>query len=246
MRLHHFIGDFDFADDKLKITDKEIVNQIKNVLRLGPGSRVVLGDGKSSEVLAEISEIKKDYIGLKAVEKSRNENEPERRVVLYCSILKRENFEWVVQKATEVGVAEIASIVTERTVKLNLRYDRLNRIIKEAAEQANRVVMPILREAMDFSVALEDANNNDINLFFDFSGENIKKFLDSRLCGNDKWAVEPKKIGVFIGPEGGWSEKELEMARSGKNFKIVSLGKLTLRAETAAVVASYLSGWLGG
>ena len=88
---------------------------------------------------------------------------------------KKENFELVVQKAVEIGVKEIIPIITKRTVKLNLKYDRLEKIIKEAAEQSGRGILPILRKAMDFKKAIEEAEQNNINLFFDISGKKFQK-----------------------------------------------------------------------
>jgi 16S rRNA (uracil1498-N3)-methyltransferase len=234
MKLHRFIRDFNFAESRLKIFDKEILDQIKNVLRLGAGEKIILSDGNLNEALAQINNFKKDYLEVEILEVGKNENEPKVRAVLYCSILKRENFELAAQKAVEVGIAEIVPIVAKRTVKLNLKEERLKKIIREAAEQSGRGRVPVLQPVIDFAEAVEEAEKNNVNLFFDVSGKNIKNFFDSHFRGNDR-----ETVGVFIGPEGGWDEEEIKMARN-KNFKIVSLGRLTLRAETAAAVASYV------
>jgi len=131
-------------------------------------------------------------------------------------------------------------IISKRTVKLNLRQDRLKKIIKEAAEQSNRGVVPILHEPLDFKKALEHALNNDLNLLFDPAGLNLCPFGTSP-AGREirKLKAESLKLGIWIGPEGGWDEEELQLAKE-KGFKIVSLGKLFFRAETAAIIASYL------
>ncbi len=231
MRLHRFIiRDFDFNKKFIAISDKEIINQIKNVLRLKMDDHVILCDGKLNEALVKITAVRKGEVVGEILEISKNQNEPVRRVILYCSILKRENFELVVQKATEVGVAEIVPIIAKRTVKLKLKEERLKKIIREAAEQSGRGIIPALRDIVDFRKALDNATQNDVNLFFDVSGQ---KFSDS-----DFKMRKDGRVGVWIGPEGGWDEKEIELAKK-QNFKIVSLGKLTLRAETAAIVASY-------
>ncbi len=230
MRLHRFIGNFDIAKSNLKIHDDELLNQIRNVLRLGSGQEVILADGKLSEAKAKISEMGKDFIVFEVLERWQNQNESERDVVLYCAILKRENFELVVQKATEAGIKEIVPVITERTVKLNIRQDRLEKIIKEAAEQSGRGIMPILHAALDLQQAIDNGGKN-MNLFLDSSGES---FNDSQRLNNEG------QIGVWIGPEGGWTEKELSLARESK-FKIINLGKLTLRAETAAIIGTYLA-----
>ena len=136
----------------------------------------------------------------------------------------------VVQKATEAGVKEIIPVITERTIKLNIRPSRLEKIIKEAAEQSGRGIVPILRDPVDFVDAIDGVGSNSINIIFDKSGE---------IFENLKFKIENCAVGAWIGPEGGWTDKELERART-ENFKIFNLGKLTLRAETAAIVGTYL------
>ena len=232
MRLNRFISDFDLGGQSLSIFDKDILNQVKNVLRLKSGNQILLADGKANEALAEIIEFGGDFFRVKLLQKESNNNESARKVILYCSILKRENFELVVQKATEVGVAEIVPLVCEHTVKIGFKKDRLVKIIKEAAEQSGRGVLPVLYEPMDFGQAVKQADQNDRNFLFDLSG--------SKLSTSDINSFKQKTIGIFIGPEGGWSDFEMDLTGQ-RDFKIVSLGKLTLRAETAAIVVSYLA-----
>lgn len=230
MRLHRFIGDFNLISDKLKISDYELVNQIKNVLRLKKGDLIILADGNLNEAKAKIINLGKDNMEVEIVEKYQNQNEPLNHVILYCAVLKKENFELVVQKATEIGVKEIMPIITERTVKLNLRKDRLEKIVKEASEQSGRGVMPMLHDVAGFEESLLRAKNNDLNMLFDQPGESFNGL--NRL---DKVG----RIGVWVGPEGGWTNQELRSAQ-GSNFKIINLGKLTLRAETTAITATYI------
>lgn len=230
MRLNRFFSDFDFSQKTLRLGDREIGHQIKNVLRLGIGEEIVLVS-RGQEAVARIIEYGKDFVASEILSVKENQNESARRVILYCSILKRENFELVAQKATEVGVSEIVPMICERTIKTGLKGDRLRKIIKEAAEQSGRGVVPVLRESADIKEAIKEADNNDINILFDVSGADFS-------------ASDVKKsarVGIFIGPEGGWSDFELDLARQRK-FKIASLGKLTLRGETAAIVATYLAG----
>mgnify|MGYP001558469195 FL=1 len=251
MAIQRFFGNFDFSEKeigkKIEISDKNIIHQIKNVLRLKIGDEIVLCDGKSNEAVSKIIDSpivrfaedsakrsgNKDSLSLDIVKVFKNNNESEKDIILYCSILKKENFELVVQKAVEIGVKEIIPIITKRTVKLNLKYDRLEKIIKEAAEQSGRGILPILRKAMDFKKAIEEAEQNNINLFFDISG---KKISENQLKLNQE------KIGLFIGPEGGWDAEELEFAKYNNKFEILSFGKLTFRAETAAIIVSYIFG----
>jgi 16S rRNA (uracil1498-N3)-methyltransferase len=235
MRIHRFIGDFDFKDKKFfEISDRDLFHQVKDVLRMRPGHCLILSDGKLNEALIEVLSFKKNSFKVKILEERKNDKEPERDVILYCSILKKQNFELVVQKATEIGIKEITPIVSQRVVKTNLRFDRLNKIIKEAAEQSGRGLLTKLNKILNFQEAVKEASkNNDLNILFDQKGEEIKGEISR---------VENKKarrIGVFIGPEGGWSQEEIQLVKD-KKFKILSLGKLTFRSETAAIVASYL------
>ncbi len=239
MKIHRFIGDFNLADARIKIIDSESIHQIKNVLRLKVGDRIILGDGKAKEVLAQILNFQKNLIEAEPIECRLNTNEPKKETILYCSILKKENFETVVQKATEAGVREIVPLVVARTVKLNINEERLLKIIKEAAEQSGRGVLPILNKTLAFEEALEHSKQNCLNLFFDKSGQSLTESHHYELLPLDKKFDLCRHIGIFIGPEGGWHEDELKIARE-KNFMIVSLGKTTLRAETAAIVGSYI------
>ena len=230
MKIHRFIIDKDLDAKKLEIADQELFNQFNNVLRLSIGSRITVSDGKGREALAQITSLNKGSVSLELQEAVKNNNDPLRYVILYCSLLKRENFELVVQKATEVGVREIFPVITERTVKFNVKMERLQKIMKEAAEQSGRGVLPKISEPIRFGQAMEHGKHNDLNWFLDISGLPLKKGLVS---------LKPR-LGVFVGPEGGWTGKELVSAK-GDKFKVINLGKLTLRAETAAVVASYLA-----
>jgi len=235
MRLNRFIGNFDLSKKEMSTNDTDFINQAKNVLRLKAGDKLILCDGNLNEAVAEIVNLNKESAELKILEIYKNKKEPaspaggsENYVVLYCPILKKENFEWAVQKAVEVGMKEITPIITARTVKLGLNRERLEKIIKEAAEQSGRGILPKLNEAIIFDEALKSAEENDLNLFFQAGypplGHSMSKF---------------EKIGVFVGPEGGWTEEEIKKAQSSNGFTIVGLGKTVLRAETAVVIASY-------
>ena len=228
MRLHKFFGEFDFRGDRISIRDKNLVAQWRDVLRLETGSEIILCDGKLNEALARIISFDKNTAKVEIMGVSRNENEPERSIVLYAAILKGEHFELVAEKATEAGVKKIVPVVCARTVKQNVRADRLKKIIKEAAEQSGRGIIPELGEELPFLSATRQAGAHDINFFFHANGEDIKD-IDGKNF---------KTAGIFIGPEGGWADEEIELAKK-TGFRVVSLGNLTLRAETAAIIAAY-------
>lgn len=231
MKFHRFIGNFDFAKDQINISDFEVISRVKNVLRLRAGEHLILSDGKGQDAVAEIIEFTKSFLKVKVLSVQENDKDPERHVILYCSILKRENFELVIQKATEIGVKEIMPLITKKIVKLDVKAGHLEKIIKEAAEKSGRATVPVLRKPTLFEAAMEQAEENDINFFFDFRGQPWKPTSKSQ-----------KRVGIFIGPENGWDESEFKFSMSDaeEKFSMVNLGLLTLRSETAAIIASYL------
>ena len=228
MRFNKFFGSFDFNAPVLKSSEADLINQLKNVLRLKNGDEIILCDGKLNEAFCAIESIGRNEAIFKLIKVDQNKKEFSNDVILYCSVLKRENFELVIQKAVELGAKEIVPIIAKRTVKLGLREDRAQKIIKEAAEQSGRGILPIVRQEMPFEDAVSEAENNDLNLFFELD----KKSIVSSGLDFSKY----KKIGIFIGPEGGWDESELKIVR-GSKFKVVGLSPFTLRAETAAIAA---------
>ena len=148
--------------------------------------------------------------------------------------MKKDNFELVVQKATEVGVKEIYPIISKRTVKFDFKKERMDKIIKEASEQSMRISLPILHQTIFFQEALKESSQNQLNVFCDLSSPLFSEILKEKLI--------PKKIdslGIFIGPEGGWSEEEIHLAKDN-NFLMVKLSDLVFRSETAAIIAVYL------
>lgn len=232
MRLNRFIGDFDLDAERLTLRDLDVAHQITRVLRLSVGERIILGDGAGYEAEGEIVSVGKDEVLIALGEKRANENEPLRRVTLYLAVLKRENFEQAAEKATEAGVAKIVPVLSGRTVKTGLNTERVRKIVKEAAEQSGRGIVPQISEPMTFSDALQTAAGNDSNFFF--HTENSTAFE------KESETISKKKTGIFIGPEGGWSEDEVSQAKDA-GFALASLGRLTLRAETAAIIATYLA-----
>lgn len=228
MRLHRFIGAFDLTKNEVEITNPENIKQIKGVLRLELGDLLVLCDGIGKESEAQITEITKNSITCNIVKKLETK-EPKNKVSLYLAILKKENFELAVQKAVECGVSEVIPIITERTIKTGLNYERLNKIILEASEQCGRTTLPTLTETLKFTDAIAYGGNSSVvsqRVIFDLSGS---EYQPNKNAGD---------VSIFVGPEGGFSESEVAQAKSA-GFAVASLGALTLRGETAAIVATY-------
>ncbi|MEI6420427.1 MAG: RsmE family RNA methyltransferase [bacterium] len=227
MRLNRFYAEFNPTEKQLVIENEGVVNQVRNVLRLTSGSLVQIFNGRGTEALGAIELVDKKKVDIRIDDVFDSKTMPDNRVILYCAVLKKENFELVAQKATEIGVAEIVPVITERTIKLGLNMERLNKIVVEACEQSGRGFLPKVLETVDLSEAFELAGENDVNLFFDFSKT---KIAGKKISG---------QVGLFVGPEGGWSEGEVALAKKA-GCKVVSLGDNVLRAETAAIVGSYL------
>jgi len=248
-KIHRFIDNFNLSNSEIEITG-EIAHQIAKVLKLEINEQVELCDGKGKNVLGKIKSLNKNSVIVDAEKTWTSENESTRSVTLFCAVLKKENFELVVQKTTETGVNKIIPIITTRTVKTGLNMERLQKIAKEASEQSGRSFIPEILEPISFEQSLEMVKDNDCNIFFDMGGELVfeKHCTGRRAEHNNSSADEyvcfsntnSPPINIFIGPEGGWTEEENKKAKDA-GFKIASLGQLILRGETAAIIATYLS-----
>lgn len=231
MKIHRFIVESDLNEKMLRLTDRDLVNQIKNVLKLKKGEPLVLANGRLKEANATIVDIGWNTVDVEIHKTVMNQNEVKLQTVIFCSILKKDHFDTVVQKTTEVGVAEIYPVISNRTIKVGVNVERLQKIAREAAEQSGRGIVPIVHDPVTFKEALEYARPNDANWFFE---PNAPLF--------DKGVLKMKgmnRIGLFIGTEGGWDEAEVELAKKNY-FNVASLGPLVFRAETAAIIATYL------
>ena len=212
----------------MRIDDAGLAHQLRTVLKLAPGEMVIIGDGSGIEAQCRLVKIDRDAVLLEGLSVGENPSEPAVRVTMYCAVLKAENFELAAQKATEVGVSRIVPVITGRTIKLDLRSDRIQKIVREASELSGRGIVPKVAEVTKLDDIWTDASANDVNFFFDPSGTRF--FAPARGV---------RTAGLFIGPEGGWDESELEIARD-LGMRITSLGNLILSAQTASVVAAFL------
>lgn len=226
LKRHYFIGNFDLNLKEVICLDTDIVHHIKDVLKLKLGEEVVLCDGQGKAVLTRIEKIEKKHINF-FVKNILPGAVNDKKIILYAALLKRDSFEWLLQKSVEAGVSEIVPIVSERTIKIGFNEKRWQKIIKEAAEQSQRLVLPKLSPIQNFKEVLKKVEG--VGIFFDSAGENVKKIK-----------VSGSVVSLFVGPEGGWSDNEIKMCKDdGLNF--VNLGDSVLRAETAATVAVYLA-----
>lgn len=232
MKIHRFLSSTPLVVGSFDIANADLVHQIRTVLKLRTGERIVLLDGNGMECDATIEEIGKATIRVTVSACRQNTSEATRHVTLYCAVLKRENFDLVLQKATELGVQKIVPLVTARTVKLDVKRDRAERILREATEQCGRGRVPVLEEPLAYKDACVHADANDVNVFCDLGeGEGVMDVL--------RRIQSASTVGLFIGPEGGWTSEEREEAER-RAWTVTSFGSRTLRGETAAIVAAFI------
>ncbi|MEM6998128.1 MAG: RsmE family RNA methyltransferase [Patescibacteria group bacterium] len=225
MRHHRFyVGskDRELRHD-LWINDKRLLRQWLKVLRYREGDEVVLFDGVKHERLYRITQINPDAAHLAHITDLEPQR-PVRKVHVFWSSLKKDKNDWVVQKCTELGVSNFTPIISGRTENKRVDTDRLKTIAIEAAEQCGRIDIPHIHEPMDVQQAVS-SHSESTKLYF------------ANMDGSEDSLREATDAGIFIGPEGGWNDEEIahfvEQGMSG-----IKLGDMTLRAETAAIIAS--------
>jgi 16S rRNA (uracil1498-N3)-methyltransferase len=231
-KIHRFFIDEDKikkTDNLIKILDQHIVKQINLILKLTENEEVCLlkKDTSLEEIYLKLVKISSGEVVGEVLKISKNENEPVKKVHLFQAILKNDNFEDLVKKTTEIGVFEITPIITERTIKKDLKIERIETILKESAEQSHRGLIPKLNNIKNFKETISYLKNLKMPIFV-----------------ADPWEVGQKidfnfdECVILIGPEGGFSEKELQEIRSVNGISL-NLGKTILRGETAAVVGVF-------
>ncbi len=232
-----------FIENKIEKDQKEIIlsdvsqiHQITKVLRKKAGDKIVILDNSGFECECEIRQAAKKLMLLKIFKREENKNEPKLNVCLYQSLVKKDKMEFTFEKCTEVGISEFHPVISEHSVKLSFKVDRARKILKEATEQSQRGKIPKLFEVLSFKEAVKGVNENMLNIIlhekekknslFDFVSKSLGDPVSKR-----------EAVNIFIGPEGGFSNDEIKLAEE-KEFKVLSLGKRVLRAETAAIVSS--------
>ena len=218
------------------IIEGEDVKHISKVLRCKIGEELEVCDNDNNEYICEITDIEKSIVTLDILEKIDIKRESDLKVKLYQGLPKGPKMEVILQKLTEVGVDEIILVQTKRSVakvddkKEDKKIERWERIIYEAAKQSKRGKIPKLRGVLSFKEALEEMKSNDFNII-PYENERTKSIKKS-LKG-----VNINNIGIFVGPEGGFDETEIQSVED-IGGQSVSLGPRILRTETASIVAS--------
>ncbi len=227
MRLHRFYIEQQIGDSNtVTIRNSDLFHQLKNVFRLNIGGQIILFDNSGYEYHVIISSFERGEITCGVVSKKEGESNSLRELHLFCSLIKKDHFEWVLEKGTELGVTRFIPLVSDRSEKKNLNMERAEKILIEASEQSGRVVLPTIATI----TPLEDALDVSFPCFA-FHPE------------GDVFTVNHTQnhspLGIFIGPEGGWTDREVFLFKK-HGISVHGLGPQILRAETAAIAVTSL------
>lgn len=222
-------------------------HQVRRVLRLRLGDRVVLLDGHGRAYEAMLIALGETDARFQLVRQWEAAGEPFVHITLFQAVLKGERFSWALQKGTEVGISRFVPIICERNVVDDLdaaeaKRERWERVIQEAAEQCGRARLPELAPACLFAQAVAapcdiDAvrqGSAETARLLAWEGEHNRRLGDALASCN---LVDGTRIELFVGPEGGFVDEEVRLAQR-YGVQPVNLGRRILRAETAGVVAA--------
>ena len=211
------------------------VNHISNVLRMKTGEELWISDGSKYEYRCTIESFEPDEVLLHIVYSQEPEYELPCRIYLFQGLPKADKMELIIQKAVELGAYEIIPVETKRCVvkldgkKSAKKTARWQQIAESAAKQSKRMLIPNVHEVLTFREALKYAESMDVRLVPYELARGMQETKEI-LAG-----IEPgQSVGIFIGPEGGFEEKEIEAAIEG-GAKPITLGRRNLRTETAGL-----------
>jgi RNA methyltransferase, RsmE family len=213
------------------ILDENSSRHIVQVLRMQPGEKLNLTDGKGVSALAIIQEANKKRCIVNITDRQIHAG-PGRRILVGLALLKNASrFEWFLEKATELGVTEIIPLKTARTEKQQFRMERMKGILESALIQSRQVWMPVLHEPQNFIPWLENIHADQ--KFIAHCDPGAKRRLGEMINTNLSSQL------ILIGPEGDFTEEEIKRSLDA-HFIAVELGDNRLRSETAAVAAAAL------
>lgn len=225
---------------------KELVHQVRDVIRLDIGEQLLLLDDSGDEVLATVARINKTSVEVNLLERRPGKREPAVRIMLCQGMLKSTRFEWVLEKGTELGVSVFSPIICRRSMA-GLegtgfsKIQRWQRIIQEAAEQSGRSRLPELLPIRSLVDTLRDISQDTLAImpWEEEQSLTLHDVLSTYIhpdgnVGATARVARSTTIILFIGPEGGLALEEVALAR-GYGVQIVTLGSRILRAETAAI-----------
>jgi 16S rRNA (uracil1498-N3)-methyltransferase len=248
--MYHFFTETEFFMDTEAVITGPDVNHIKNVLRMKPGEKILLSDGKGTNCLCEIEKLESDKVTAKILPEEVDDTELPVNVTLYQGLPKGDKMEFIVQKCVELGVSRIVPVEMSRCVmKLDPKKEEAKRkrwygISESAAKQSKRMIVPEISKLMKFKDAVAEAKSADLALVPYEDSESLSGAGGMELTRKLIGGLKPgQTAAVFIGPEGGFSDAEIEFAREN-GFKTVTLGKRILRTETAGLFVMAAMGLL--
>jgi 16S rRNA (uracil1498-N3)-methyltransferase len=205
-------------------------NYLGNVMRLEQGDHVLLFDGASGEWIARIAAAGRKRMTL-AVEDRTREQEAAPDLWLAFAPVKRAQTDWLVEKATELGIARLMPVTTRRTIVERVKLERLEAIAIEAAEQCNRTSLPAIDPPRPLAAFLNSCPGRKLYFADEDGGEPASS------------AFRPGPATILTGPEGGFTDEERAAVRSTPGAVAISLGPRVLRSETAALaaIATYMA-----
>jgi 16S rRNA (uracil1498-N3)-methyltransferase len=230
-------------DEKSLMLSAEEARHVRDVLRLKSGDEIYVFDGAGREFQCAVQTIARDAMELAVIsEVAPARPESQLQLTLAIALLKGEKFDLVIQKTTELGVKRIVPLKTTRAdVRLrddldaNKRVARWRRIALESAKQSGRacvpeIAIPIALDLLLTPAELNQQTSNEVGclMFSERGGGSLVEETKGL-------AQQPREIIAAVGPEGGWTDEEIDHAREG-GWEIVTLGGRILRAETAAIV----------
>jgi 16S rRNA (uracil1498-N3)-methyltransferase len=231
--LHRFFVAATAISETQVLFPADQAHQIRRVLRLQQGDRVIALDGSGSELIVRLSCVA-DTVAGTVEERRANDAEPSAKVDLYLGLLKGAKIELVLQKCTEVGVSRFVPVSTSRAVPGEpgiARQRRFETIVREAAEQSRRGRLPAISGTVPYTSALQEASGHGRVLLL-WEEEQSRHLRELQISSR-----EP--ISLFVGPEGGFTAAEVDEALA-LGVQVATLGPRILRAETAAIVGAAL------
>ena len=233
--MYHFFSEHEHIHDTYIDIVGSDVNHIKNVLRLKTGDSLLISSGDNIEYTCHIAQIDEKHIRADIDSVDERGRELASKIYLFQGLPKADKMELIIQKAVELGAYEVIPVETKRCVvkldgkKAAKKVERWKQIAESAAKQSKRMLIPNVHEVLTFKEALKYAEAMDIRLI---PYELAKGMQETKEILAD---IQPgQSVGIFIGPEGGFEEKEVETAIS-EGAKPITLGKRILRTETAGL-----------
>ena len=236
--MHRFFIPPDHLREDSVTLPQAASRQLSRVLRARAGEQIILLDDTGWEYLVTLTQVAPEAATGKVVERRLSAGEPGIRITLYQALLKADRFEFVLQKGTELGVRSFVPVLCTRSVpRPNAgasggRLARWRRIVTEAAEQSRRGRIPVVIEPVPFQEAIDGVDGPSL---IPWEREEVTG-LRSALRRIGSGAGDPERLSVFVGPEGGFTQAEIDGARE-RGITPVSLGPRILRAETAGLAA---------